>query len=318
MTDSIQLNEKGQLQHFLSIEDLPTQILIDILDRAKSFVDPETLHAKKVPLLKGIMVAPLFFENSTRTLLTFEIAAKRLSSDWVNLNLDTSSKNKGESDVDTMNNLQAMGCSIFIVRHKSYAAPIELAKSLQEGSIINAGDSNRAHPTQAMLDMFTIREHKGDISQLSVAIIGDIEHSRVARSQVAALKKLGCADIRLIAPESLLPTQFANDNTVQTFASVEQGIEQADVVITLRIQKERITKTNIISEQDYIRDYCLTSERLKSAKSDAIVMHPGPINRGIEITSEVADGEQSVILEQVTNGIAIRMAVLSMVASSQI
>ncbi len=311
-----QLNSQGQLQHFVSIADLPTVILEEILERAKSFIDPNTGQAIKVPLLRHAMTAALFFENSTRTRLTFEIAAKRLSSDWVNLDMSTSSKEKGETDLDTLKNLYAMGCSIFVVRHKEHSAPIRFAQAMPEACIVNAGDSNRAHPTQAMLDMYTIAAHKGGFEGLSVAIIGDIEHSRVARSQIAALSKLGCKDIRLIAPKSLLPQIVDANSPFQTYQSMQAGLEGADVVITLRIQKERIDDETELNEAQYIEDFCLNEARLKLAKPDAIVMHPGPINRGIEITSDVADGDQSVILEQVRYGIAVRMAVLSMVASS--
>ena len=310
---NIQLDKNGQLKHFLTIEGLSTELLINILDTAESFANINAQRVKKVPLLRGKTIANLFFEASTRTRNTFELAAKRLSADVLNVNISTSATSKGETLMDTLQNLQAMQCDMFVVRHNASGAAHYIANRVAPGiSVINAGDGSHAHPTQAMLDMFTIRRNKGnDFGQLRVAIVGDVLHSRVARSQIHALNILNTGDVRVIAPKTLIPTGI-EDMGVEVFNNMEEGIRDADVVITLRLQKERMQGALLPSEQEYFQMYGLTEQRLHLAKPDAIVMHPGPINRGVEIESCVADGPQSVILEQVTNGISVRMAVMSM------
>ncbi len=311
-----QLNANGELRHFLTIEGLNRNLLTDIMDRAETFSSVSHQHVKKVPLLRGKTVVNLFFENSTRTRTTFELAAKRLSADVINLNISTSATSKGESLLDTLHNLQAMQCDMFVVRHhESGAAEFIAANVAPHISVINAGDGCHAHPTQAMLDMFTIRRHKGAFPDLRVAIIGDILHSRVARSQIQALSTLGVGEIRVIAPKTLLPS---NTNTlgVHVYHDLEAGLKDVDVIITLRLQSERMDGALIPSQREFFSRYGLTNERLALAATDAIVMHPGPINRGVEIASDVADGPQSVILEQVTHGISIRMAVMAMTLGS--
>ncbi|MDT8451187.1 MAG: aspartate carbamoyltransferase catalytic subunit [Gammaproteobacteria bacterium] len=310
---NIQLDENGRLKHFLTVEGLSTELLVSILDTAESFANINAQSVKKVPLLRGKTIANLFFEASTRTRNTFELAAKRLSADVLNVNISTSATSKGEILMDTLQNLQAMQCDMFVVRHNASGAAHYIANRVAPGiSVINAGDGSHAHPTQAMLDMFTIRRNKGnDFGRLRVAIIGDVLHSRVARSQIHALNILNTGNVRVIAPKTLVPAGI-EDMGVELFHDMEAGLRDADVVIALRLQKERMQGALLPSEQEYYRMYGLTRERLRLAKPDAIVMHPGPINRGVEIESCVADGPQSVILEQVTNGISIRMAVMSM------
>jgi aspartate carbamoyltransferase catalytic subunit len=273
---------------------------------------------KNVPLLRGRTVVNLFFESSTRTRSTFELAAKRLSADVLNLDINTSATSKGESLSDTLLNLEAMASDMFVVRHSQSGAPHFIAESVTPGvAIINAGDGRHAHPTQAMLDMLTIRQHKHEFEGLRVAIVGDILHSRVARSQISALNTLGAKEVRVIAPATLLP------NDVKTLGchveyDMARGLEGIDVIIMLRLQRERMEGALLPSEREFYRLYGLSTEKLTLARPDAIVMHPGPINRGVEIESAVADGPQSVILNQVTNGIAIRMAVMSMAMSGQV
>jgi aspartate carbamoyltransferase catalytic subunit len=314
----LQLNENGDLKHLLTLEGLPKETLLHILDTAKQFVSVTDLEreVKKVPLLRGKSVFNLFFENSTRTRTTFEIAAKRLSADVINLDIQTSSTAKGESLLDTVDNLVAMQADIFVVRHKTSGAPVEIAAHLPPHvHVINAGDGTNQHPTQGLLDMYTMRHFKHDFSKLKVAIIGDIVHSRVAKSNIFALNTLGCPDIRAIGPESLLPSNL-DMLGVKVFHNIEEGIKDADVVMTLRIQKERMEAGQVPEGDDFYKQWGLTPERLALAKPDAIVMHPGPMNRGVEIDSSVADGPQSVILKQVTFGIAVRMAVMSIVAAN--
>lgn len=310
---NIQLDENGQLKHFLTVEGLSTELLVSILDTAESFANINAQSVKKVPLLRGKTIANLFFEASTRTRNTFELAAKRLSADVLNVNISASATSKGETLMDTLQNLQAMQCDMFVVRHNASGAAHYIANRVAPGiSVINAGDGSHAHPTQAMLDMFTIRRNKGaDFGRLRVAIIGDVLHSRVARSQIHALNILNTGNVRVIAPKTLVPAGI-EDMGVELFHDMEAGLRDVDVVIALRLQKERMQGALLPSEQEYYQMYGLTRERLRLAKPDAIVMHPGPINRGVEIESCVADGPQSVILEQVTNGISIRMAVMSM------
>jgi len=314
----LQLTESGRLKHFLTISGLSKELLTEILDTADSLIEVGERNIKKVPLLRGKTVVNLFFEASTRTRSTFELAAKRLSADVLNLNITTSATSKGESLSDTLKNLEAMASDMFVVRHEQSGAAHFIAESVTPGvAIVNAGDGWHAHPTQAMLDMLTIRQKKGKFEGLRVAIIGDILHSRVARSQIRALNTLGAEEVRVIAPNTLLP-KHVESLGVNVFNSLEQGLEGVDVIIMLRLQRERMQGALLPSESEYYQLYGLTTERLKLAKPDAIVMHPGPINRGVEIESEVADGEQSVILDQVTNGIAIRMAVMSMAMGGQI
>lgn len=314
----LQLNDQGQLRHFLSLDGLPRELLTEILDTADSFLEVGARAVKKVPLLRGKTVCNVFFENSTRTRTTFELAAQRLSADVVSLNVSTSSTSKGETLFDTLRNLEAMAADIFVVRHADSGAAHFIAEHVCPNlAIINGGDGRHAHPTQGMLDMLTIRRHKGDFENLSVAIVGDILHSRVARSNMLALKTLGCPDIRVIAPKTLLPIGLEESYGVRVFTDANEGLKDVDVVIMLRLQRERMQGGLLPSEGEFYRLFGLTEQRLKLAKPDALVMHPGPINRGVEIESAVADGPQSVILNQVTYGIAIRMAVLSMAMSGQ-
>ncbi|ARS47266.1 MULTISPECIES: aspartate carbamoyltransferase catalytic subunit [Ectopseudomonas] len=314
----LQLNDQGQLRHFLSLDGLPRELLTEILDTADSFLEVGARAVKKVPLLRGKTVCNVFFENSTRTRTTFELAAQRLSADVISLNVSTSSTSKGETLFDTLRNLEAMAADIFVVRHADSGAAHFIAEHVCPNlAIINGGDGRHAHPTQGMLDMLTIRRHKGDFEKLSVAIVGDILHSRVARSNMLALKTLGCPDIRVIAPKTLLPIGLEESYGVRVFTDANEGLKDVDVVIMLRLQRERMQGGLLPSEGEFYRLFGLTEQRLKLAKPDALVMHPGPINRGVEIESAVADGPQSVILNQVTYGIAIRMAVLSMAMSGQ-
>ncbi len=313
----IQLDENGRLRHFLTIEGLKRQTLMEILDYAENFITVGGRSIKKVPLLRGSTVTNLFFEPSTRTRTTFELAAKRLSADVLNININTSATTKGESLLDMLRNLEAMHCDMFVVRHAQSGAAHFIAQHVAPHiRVINAGDGSHAHPTQAMLDMFTIRRHKGEFADLKVAIVGDILHSRVARSQIHALTTLGVHEVRVIGPKTLLPRRV-EDLGVHVYHDLPAGLEGVDVVIMLRLQRERMRGALIPSEREYFELYGLSAEKLAFAKRDAIVMHPGPINRGVEISSEVADGPQSVILEQVSNGIAIRMAIMAMVMGNR-
>ena len=316
-TDPLQLTGDGQLRNFLSIEGLPRSVLEQILDNAASFVDVGDRAIKKVPLLRGKTVVNLFFEASTRTRTTFELAAKRLSADVLNIDIARSATSKGESLMDMLRNLEAMASDMFVVRHADSGAPHYIARhATPEVAIINAGDGRHAHPTQAMLDMYTIRHYKGGFAGLKVAIIGDILHSRVARSQIHALNILGAEEVRVIGPRTLLPADIEHLG-VSVYHDLSQGLRDVDVVIALRLQKERMDSALLPSESEFFRLYGLNNERLRQAHPDAIIMHPGPINRGVEIASEVADGERSVILHQVTFGIAVRMAVMSMCMSGR-
>jgi len=317
MTENIQLTESGSLRHFLTVNGLSRALLTDILDTAESFIEVGERNIRKVPLLRGRTVVNLFFEHSTRTRSTFELAAKRLSADVLNLDISTSATSKGEALSDMLQNLEAMASDMFVVRHSQSGAPHFIAKNVTPGvAIINAGDGWHAHPTQAMLDMLTIRQKKGQFEGLKVAIVGDILHSRVARSQIRALNTLGAEEVRVIAPNTLLP-KHVEGLGVSVYNNMAQGLKDADVVIMLRLQKERMQGALLPSEQEYYHCYGLNRDKLSHAKPDAIVMHPGPINRGVEIASDVADGSQSVILDQVTNGIAVRMAVMSMSMGGQ-
>jgi aspartate carbamoyltransferase catalytic subunit len=312
---SLQLTPDGRLRHLLTTEGLPAEMIRHILDTADQFVSVSEREVKKVPLLRGKSIFNVFFENSTRTRTTFEIAAKRLSADVINLNVGASSTSKGETLLDTVWNLQAMDADMFVVRHSQSGAPHLIARHVKPGvAVINAGDGRHAHPTQGLLDMYTIRHYKRDFSQLTVAIVGDVLHSRVARSQIHALKTLGVPDLRVIGPRTLMPTDVeAMGVTVHN--DMREGLRGCDVVIMLRLQNERMNGALLPSAGEFFKCYGLTTEKLALARPDAIVMHPGPMNRGVEIDSPVADGRQSVILPQVTFGIAVRMAVMSMLGS---
>jgi aspartate carbamoyltransferase catalytic subunit len=314
----LQLNDHGELTHLLTLEGLSKEHILQILDTAEQFVavGEADREVKKVPLLRGTNVFNLFFENSTRTRTTFEIAAKRLSADVINLDIQTSSTSKGETLLDTIDNLVAMQADIFVVRHKTTGAPVEVAAHVPPHvHIINAGDGTNQHPTQGLLDMYTMRHYKHDFTKIKVAIIGDIVHSRVAKSNIHALTTLGCPEIRAIGPESLLPKDL-NMMGVKIYNNIEEGLKDVDVVMTLRIQKERMDSHQVPQGDEFFKQWGLTKERLQLAKTDAIVMHPGPMNREVEIASDVADGPQAVILKQVTFGIAVRMAVMSIVAGN--
>jgi len=312
-----QLNANGELQHLLSIEGLPREILLQILDTAESFAGVTEREVKKVPLLRGKSVFNLFFEPSTRTRTTFEIAAKRLSADVINLNVSVSSQSKGESLLDTVDNLSAMHADMFVVRHGESGAPHFIARHVAPDiHVINAGDGRHSHPTQGLLDMYTIRHYKKDFSSLRVAIVGDVLHSRVARSQIHAFTTLGCPEIRVIGPKTLLPAHVEQLG-VHVYHDMRQGLKDVDVVTMLRLQNERMQGALLPSAQEFYKYYGLTQDKLALAKPDAIVLHPGPMNRGVEIDSSVADGKQSVILPQVTFGIAIRMAVMSIMAGNK-
>ena len=317
LLDNLQTDAKGRLRHFLTVEGLSKKQLVSIMDTADSFASVSEQAVKKVPILRGKTVVNLFFETSTRTRTTFELAAKRLSADVINLKIATSATTKGESLLDTIRNIEAMQVDMFVVRHADSGAPHFIARHVAPHiSVINAGDGRHAHPTQAMLDVYTIRKHKGRFEGLVVAIVGDILHSRVARSEIQALRILGASEIRVVGPRTLLPPD-AESLGVKVFVDLEQGLKDVDVVIMLRLQRERMNGAFIPSEHEYFAKFGLTEERLKVARPDAIIMHPGPINRGIEIESKVADGPRSVILQQVTAGISIRMAVMSMVMSHE-
>ena len=291
----------------LDIKSLGRDEINLFLDTAVSFKEVTGRDIKKVPTLRGKTVVNLFFEPSTRTRTSFEIAAKRLSADVINFSISGSSVSKGETLLDTARNIEAMRSDFIIIRHSASGAPYMLAQHLNS-SVINAGDGSHEHPTQALLDMFTIREKKGRIDGLKIAIIGDITHSRVARSNIYGLSKLG-AEIRLAGPPALIPMDIESTG-VTVFYNLEEALSEVDVIMVLRIQLERQGKNYFPSQREYASLYCLTAERMRIAKEDVMIMHPGPINRGIEISPEVADGLSSVILEQVTNGIAVRMGVL--------
>ncbi len=311
-----QLNRHGELIHLLSIEGLPRALIHQILDTAGTFLSVNDREVKKVPLLRGKSVFNLFFENSTRTRTTFEIAAKRLSADVINLDIARSSAAKGESLLDTIANLSAMHADMFVVRHSESGAPYLIAQHCAPHvHVVNAGDGRHAHPTQGLLDMYTIRHFKKDFTNLTVAIVGDIVHSRVARSDIHALTTLGVPEVRAVGPKTLVPGDL-REMGVRVCHDMAEGIRGADVIIMLRLQNERMSGAMLPSAGEFFKNYGLTQEKLALAKPDAIVMHPGPINRGVEIDSRVADGVQSVILPQVTFGIAVRMAVMSTIAGN--
>ncbi len=302
------------MKHLLGIRELTVDQITHLLDTAETFRDISKREIKKVPALRGRTVINLFFEPSTRTRTSFEIAAKRLSADAVNISVSTSSVSKGETLLDTARNLEAMAPDCIVIRHSSAGAPYHLARSCS-AAIVNAGDGAHEHPTQALLDALTIREHKGRISGLKVALIGDVLHSRVARSNSYLLSKLG-ASVSVAGPGTLVPPEFADliEQGVRVERKIEDALADADVVMILRVQRERQTEAFFPSMREYAVHYGLHLRHLSLAAPDAIAMHPGPMNRGIEIASEIADGGRSLILEQVTNGVAVRMAVLYLFA----
>ena len=308
---TLQLDSDGHLRHLLTLEGLPKETLCRLLDRAGQIRDAALGRAHKRNSLLGTTICTLFFEPSTRTRSSFHIAAQRLSADVINFDASTSSARKGETALDTLKNLEAMGVRGFIVRHPEDGAAEALAMQAGEGTtVINAGDGRSAHPTQGLLDALTLRQAKGaDFSKLKVLIVGDVKHSRVARSDLHALRTLGTGEIRVCGPASLLPDDGTLAGCV-TGDDFDAMLEDVDAVMMLRLQRERMEEGLVASLEDYHRQYGLTAERLRRAASDAVVLHPGPINRGIEITDEVADGPQSLVLRQVSNGVAIRMAVL--------
>lgn len=308
---NLQLDEHGRLRHLLTTEGLPKALLERLLDRAEPYARAAENGIKKDPLLTGRTVVNLFFENSTRTRTTFELAATRLSADVVNLQVAASSTAKGETLLDTLKTLEAMQADMFVIRHEASGAAHFFAEHAAPGiAILNAGDGRHAHPTQALLDAFTIRRHRPRIDGLSIAIVGDIVHSRVARSNIHCLRTLGCTDLRVVGPPTLLPAGIA-ELGVTVEHDLMRGLDGADVVILLRLQKERMVGAFLPSLGEFHRDYGLTRERLAKLKPDLLVMHPGPINRGVEIEGEVAYGSQSLILDQVKNGVAVRMAVMA-------
>jgi aspartate carbamoyltransferase catalytic subunit len=304
----------------LGIRELSAEEINTILDAADSFKEISTRSIKKVPTLRGKTVINFFFESSTRTRTSFEIAAKRLSADTINISASNSSVTKGETLIDTARNLEAMAPDAIVIRHPSPGVPHQLAKMI-DAAIINGGDGAHEHPTQALLDAFTIREHKGRLAGLQVAIIGDITHSRVARSNAHLLTKLG-AHVRVAGPRTLIPPNYEqlienSEGSLTVSDRIEDAIAGSDVVMMLRIQRERMSAAYFPSLKEYSVQYGLTLRRLELAAPDCIVMHPGPVNRGIEISSEVADGARSLILDQVTNGVAVRMAILFLVVGSE-
>lgn len=303
-----------QHRHILGIKQLSTTDINHILDIALSFKEISTRAIKKVPTLKGKTIINFFFEPSTRTRLSFEIAAKRMSADTFNIAASTSSAQKGETLIDTARNLEAMNPDIIILRHGSSGAPALLTRYVKAG-IINAGDGTHEHPSQALLDMMTVRDHKESLEGLKVAMIGDIAHSRVAHSNILGFTKMG-AKVHVAGPATFMPPHL--DTLGATVcSSVQEAVTDADVVMALRIQQERQDDPLIPSLREYARFYGINKSLLRHAKPDALVMHPGPINRGVEMSPDVADGERSVILDQVTNGVAIRMALLYLVMGTQ-
>jgi aspartate carbamoyltransferase catalytic subunit len=299
-----------QRKHLLGLEDLSKEEILHILDTAATFSDVSTRSIKKVPALRGRVVVNLFFEDSTRTRVSFSLAASRLGADVVEFSAKVSSVSKGETLIDTARNIEAMGVDVIVIRHSAPGAPHYLARCV-DVPIVNAGDGAHEHPTQALLDMFTIREIKGKIEGLKVAIVGDIVHSRVARSNIWGLTKLG-AEVTVVGPTTLVPKAIAKMG-VKISHNLDEVLGEVDVINMLRVQRERITSNVFPSVEEYTNLFGLNGLRLSRARKDILVMHPGPINRGIEITSEVADGKNSAILRQVTNGLAIRMAVLFLV-----
>ncbi|MBS0288816.1 MAG: aspartate carbamoyltransferase catalytic subunit [Proteobacteria bacterium] len=307
----MQFNKQKRLKHLLTIDGLTKEHILEILNRAEGFFTPQG-EIVQTDHLHGKTVANLFFEPSTRTRSTFELAAKKLSASVLNLDISHSSTSKGESLRDTVRNLQAMQCHIFVIRHSASGAAHFVTQQVKPGTvIINAGDGCHAHPTQALLDMFTLRKHRSEFHKLTIAIVGDILHSRVARSQIHALHILGAHEIRVIAPKTLLP-KCVEQLGVNVFHDLKKGLQGVDVIMMLRLQTERMQSGLLPQGDAYYRLYGLTCDMLSNANPDALIIHPGPINRGIEIQSEIADSPNALILDQVTNGIAVRMSVMSL------
>lgn len=307
---STQLDSSGRLRHLITLEGMERSLLEFLLDRAESFVTTGGRLPPQGSDFAGRTVANLFFEASTRTRSSFELAAKRLGLHVLNLDVRNSSRTKGETILDTMYTLEAMACDLFVLRDSEPGLQEFIAGHTAPWvGVLNAGEANRNHPTQGLLDMLTIRRHKQRFEDLSVSIVGDIRHSRVARSAAHALETLGVGQLRLVAPQGLMPDD-GEMSLAERHTDIERGIRDADVVMTLRIQKERMNAAAIPDEDSYFKQFGLTPDRLALARPDAIVMHPGPMNRGVEIASEVADGPHSVIREQVANGVATRMAVM--------
>lgn len=315
---SLQVTADGRLRHLLTIDGIPRSLLMELLAAAESLRSVALRGNKKLPLLRGRTIVNLFFEASTRTRTTFELAAARLSADVVNLDVASSSTSKGESLLDTLATLEAMQCDMFIVRHpESGAAHFIAEHAAADVAVLNAGDGRHAHPTQALLDAYTIHRHKPNFQDLTIALVGDVLHSRVARSQLRAFGILGVNELRVVGPRTLMPPAI-EELGARIFTDMNAGVADADVVISLRLQRERMRGAFVPSEGEYYKHYGLTAERLALAKPDCMVMHPGPMNRGVEIASEVADGKQSVILEQVSNGLAMRMAVMSHILGARV
>lgn len=310
MSNSLQLTDQGKLKHLIETKTLSLGIINEIFKTADSLKKQAPSEYKN--LLTGKNICNVFFEASTRTLCSFELAAKKLGANVINFNTETSSTRKGETFIDTIETLNAMSFDAFVIRHPTDGSVAEIAKKIGDNcSIINAGNGCSEHPTQALLDAYTILHHHKKLDGLKISIVGDIEHSRVARSLLHILSHMGATKIHLVGPESLVPKSFAN-NIITVEHNFSNGIADSDVIVMLRIQKERMETTSIPNSKEYFDTYGLTKDRLALAKPDAIVMHPGPINRGVEISTEVAECNQSIILEQVKNGVYIRMAVMLM------
>ncbi|EKD50752.1 MAG: hypothetical protein ACD_62C00438G0001 [uncultured bacterium] len=307
----MKLNRKD----ILGIADLSRDEIEGILETARRFAEVNKRAIKKVPTLRGKTVINVFFENSTRTRTSFEIAGKRLSADVINISSSTSATSKGESLLDTAKNLEAMQPDILVCRHKSAGASSILARYLKKTSVINAGDGAHEHPSQALLDMLTVLNVKKKVDGLRVAIVGDISHSRVARSNIYCFQKMG-ASVAVVGPASMMPCAI-KDLGVDVFHQLKKGIEGADIIMMLRIQMERIKQSPFPSLREYSHYYGLNADTIKAMKKDALIMHPGPVNRGVEIDPDVADGPYSVILDQVTNGVSVRMALLYLLSGAQ-
>lgn len=305
-------------KQFLSTQHITRAEILYLLEKAQTWISSQTTLIQPPPLLKNKIVANLFFENSTRTRCSFEISAQKLGAYVLNFDVQSSSTQKGETLLDTVRNLEAMGVDLWVMRHPEAGMPAWIAEQLGPyAAVINAGDGTNEHPTQAMLDILTIQQHKPDFSKLTISIVGDIRHSRVARSLCFALTTLGVAEIRLVGPSTLLPAKNTLSSNIHLHTNLTRGVENADVVMALRIQKERINRDETtLSLEDYVQSYCIRTDTLRHAKSDAIVMHPGPMNRDIEIESAVADGSQSVILEQPKMGVAMRMAIMAVTSQA--
>ena len=311
-----QQDAAGGLRHLITLDGLPRDVLTSLLDRAESYRRRPGQPAYEGREMAGMTLANLFFEPSTRTRASFDLASRRLGAHVLNLDVHSSSRVKGETMLDTIYTLEAMNTDVFVIRDSEAGMPEFLIDHVAPHvSVISAGEAHMSHPTQGLLDMLTIRSHKRRFTGLKVAIVGDVKHSRVARSAATALATLGTTDVRLVAPAALLPSEDEFRGT-QRFTRIDDGIAGADVVMMLRIQKERMAQAAALDDAAYFRDYGLTAARLKMASPTALVMHPGPMNRGVEIASEVADGPRSVIREQVNNGVAVRMAVLASIATT--